>query len=409
MTNAVYGLIGAHLQHSFSPAIHAQLGDYDYRLFELTESELPDFLQNGSFSGLNVTIPYKKTAMEYCSSLTPQAQRIGCVNTIVRQPDGSLLGHNTDYDGFAHLLHSAGADIQGKKVLVLGSGGASLTVRAVLHDLHAGEVIVISRAGNETYETIHRHHDAQFIVNTTPVGMYPNVGVSPICLDDFPRCQGVFDLIYNPASTQLLLDARRLDIPHANGLGMLVAQARAAAECFTGIKIPHSRVDELTATMERATKNIILIGMPGCGKSAIGRALSNILERPFVDTDALVTTHCGCSIPDLFATRGEEQFRTMEHQMLRSVSSGSGRIIATGGGIVTRTENHDPLHENATVVFLQRPLNQLPVAGRPISQSTSLSELYDVRLPLYRAACDLEVENIGIQATAQEIIRRLAL
>lgn len=403
-----YGLIGEKLGHSFSPMIHEKLADYSYQLFELAPDQLGQFLEEGDFAGLNVTIPYKMAVMPYCKVLTDQAKRIGSVNTIVRQPDGSLLGHNTDYDGFCYLLRSAGAEVAGKKALVLGTGGASLTVHTVLKDLGARETVSISRSGPNNYNNLELHSDAELIVNATPVGMYPNNGVSPIDISLFPRLEGVFDLIYNPAKTRLLLDAEERGLRWANGLGMLVAQAKASSERFIGAPIPDSRVDEIAREMERSTRNILLVGMPGCGKTTVGQMLSQKLGRPFVDTDPMVEEMAGCTIPEIFATRGEEAFRRLEHQVLCQVSRQSGTIIATGGGIVTRPENLAPMRQNSTVVFLRRPVDQLPTAGRPISQSHDLNELYRQRLPLYQRAADWTVDNIILDDTVKEIMRRLS-
>lgn len=408
MGTGKYGLIGEKLGHSFSPAIHSKLADYTYGLIELTPEELPAFLQTGKFDGLNVTIPYKKAVMPYCKTLTPQAQRIGSVNTIVRQDDGSLLGHNTDYDGFAYLLRAAGAKVAGKKALVLGTGGASLTVHTVLRDLGVRETVPISRKGPNNYENLDRHKDAQIIVNATPVGMYPNTGMAPLDLGMFPELEGVFDLIYNPAKTQLLLEAEKRNLLYANGLGMLVAQAKAAAERFLGTPIPDERVAEITREMEWDTRNLLLVGMPGCGKTTVGRVLAERLGRELVDTDDLIVEQAGCSIPEVFASQGEESFRRLEHQALCRAAKRSGLIIATGGGIVTRPENIDPMRQNSTVIFLRRALDQLPVAGRPISQSHPLEELYRSRLPLYEGVADLTVDNINVEDAASEIIRRLA-
>ena len=405
-----FGLLGEHLGHSFSPAIHRQLGGYDYQLVELSPDQVGPFLQKGNFRGLNVTIPYKKTVMAYCRELSPAAERIGSVNTIVRRPDGTLYGDNTDYDGFRYLLQSAGAQVQGKKVLVLGSGGASLTVRAVLADLHAGDVVTISRSGPDHYGNLDRHRDADYIVNTTPVGMYPNTGISPVDLDQFPHCQGVFDLIYNPAKTQLLLDGERRGMLWANGLGMLVAQARAAAERFLGTKIPEERVSEITADMEKRTRNLLLIGMPGCGKTTIGRELARRLNRPLEDVDQCIVKTAGRPIPEIFAQEGEEGFRIREHRALCEVSKESGRVIACGGGIVTRKENWAPMRQNSTVIYLRRDLSLLPTSGRPMSQANPVEKLYRQRAPLYEQLADLMVDNQGTpEETAQEIIRRLEL
>lgn len=403
-----YGLIGERLGHSFSPAIHVKLGDYPYDLFELKSEELEDFLLRGDFAGLNVTIPYKKAVIPYCKTLTPQAQRIGSVNTIVRQPDGSLRGHNTDYDGFSYTLRTSGAQIEGKKALVLGTGGASLTVHTVLKDLGARETVAISRTGPNNYRNLDLHRDAEIIVNATPVGMYPDTGVSLMDLDMFPKLEGVYDLVYNPARTQLLLDAERRGIRNANGLGMLVAQAKAAAERFLGQDIPDRRVEEIAREMEWDTRNLILIGMPGCGKTTIGTALAAKLGRELADMDALIIERAGCSIPEIFANEGEDAFRKLEHEVLCDISKQSGLIIATGGGIVTRPENFDPLRQNSWVIFMHRDLELLPTAGRPISQANKLSDLYERRKPLYEAAADLEVDNIVIEETVNEIIRRLS-
>ena len=402
-----YGLIGEKLGHSFSPAIHGKLAGYEYRLIELAPEELGPFLRSGQFGGLNVTIPYKKAVIPYCDELTPQARRIGSVNTILRRPDRTLLGHNTDYDGFAYLLRSAGAEVAGKEALVLGTGGASLTVHTVLKDLGVGESVAISRSGPDNYTNLDRHADARIIVNATPVGMYPNTGTSPVDLSLFPSLEGVFDLIYNPAKTQFLLDGEKRGLLWANGLGMLVAQAKAAAELFLGRPIPDERVADITREMERDTRNLLLIGMPGCGKTTVGQALAHRLGRKLVDTDALVEEAAGCTIPELFAREDEEAFRRLEHEILCRVGRESGLVIATGGGAVTRPENLDPMRQNSTVIFLRRPLDQLPVEGRPISQANSLEELYRRRLPLYQQAADWAVDNVSLDDTVTEIIRRL--
>ena len=401
------GLIGEKLGHSFSPAIHTKLGTPDYNLFELKPEELETFLERGDFDGLNVTIPYKKAVIPYCAELTEQAKRIGSVNTIIRRADGTLLGHNTDYDGFLYMIRSSGVEVQGKKCLILGTGGASLTVRTVLEDLSAGETVFISRTGENNYQNLDRHADARIIVNTTPVGMYPRNGEAPLNVRAFPALEGVFDLIYNPARTRLLLDAERLGIPAVNGLGMLVAQAKAASERFRDIAIPDHVVEDITREIEKQTKNLILVGMPGCGKSTIGRKLAARLDRPLVDTDEEIVKRIGCTIPEYFASHGEEEFRKREHEVLRDFSARSGQIIATGGGIVTRPENMDPLRENSVVVFLRREIEKLPTRGRPISQSSDLHELYEKRRPLYEAAADVTVDNIRPEQAVEEILNLL--
>lgn len=405
-----FGLLGEHLAHSFSPAIHRQLGDYDYQLVELSPEQVGPFLRQGQFRGLNVTIPYKKTAIRFCDQLSPAAQRIGSVNTIIKGPDGTLYGDNTDYDGFLYLLRSAGAQIRGKKALVLGSGGASLTVHAVLSDLGVGQAVGISRKGPDNYENLERNQDAELIVNATPVGMYPNVEASPVDLAQFPHCGQVFDLIYNPSRTRFLLDGARRGMLWANGLGMLVAQAKTAAERFLGQTIQDSKVAEITACIERQTLNLLLIGMPGCGKTTIGQALARRLGRPLEDIDQHIVANSGCSIPEIFSWEGEESFRSREHQALCQLAKQSGKVIACGGGIVTKRENWDPIRQNSTVIYLRRDLELLPTDGRPVSQFHSLEELYRQRAPLYSQLADLTVDNQGtVEETADEIIRRLEL
>lgn len=402
------GLIGRKLSHSFSPKIHSLLGDYTYRLIPLEPEEVGEFLKKGEFHGLNVTIPYKKTVMEYCAELTPAARRIGSVNTILRRPDGTLLGDNTDYNGFLYQLNATGAQVAGKKALVLGSGGVSLTVRTVLAELGAREIVVISRTGENNYHNLDRHADAQIIVNATPVGMYPKNGESLIDLSQFPHCEAVFDLIYNPAKTQLLLQAQRRGLIWANGLGMLVAQAKVASERFQGKELPDSLVAQIIRRLERETHNILLIGMPGCGKTTIGQALAQKLGRPLADVDEKIVAEAGCSIPEIFAKEGEEGFRVREHRALAEIAKQSGLIISAGGGIVTRPENRDPMEENSVVVWLRRDLHKLPTDGRPVSQSVPLDELYRRRAPLYEAAAQVTVDNNGtVEETVNEIIRRV--
>ena len=402
------GLIGEKLGHSFSPAIHGKLADYEYRLYELSPEQLGPFLEKKEFDGLNVTIPYKKTVIPYCDELTEAAKSIGSVNTIVKRADGTLLGHNTDYDGIMWLLKNAGAQVLGKKAVVLGTGGASLTVQAALRNLGAAQVVVISRSGEDNYENIARHSDAKILINATPVGMYPKTGVSPVSLDTFTALEGVFDVVYNPAKTQLLLEAEKRGIPCANGLGMLVAQAKAACERFTGQPVADEKVYTIKAEMERTTRNVMLIGMPGSGKSTVGAALAESLGRRLVDVDERIVELAGCSIPEIFAKDGEEGFRQIEHQALCEVSKESGLVIATGGGVVTRPENLDPMRQNSLIVWLLRDTALLPKDGRPLSQTNSLTEMFNVREPLYRAAADCIADNNGsLEDTVKQILEAM--
>ena len=401
------GLLGRKLGHSYSPQIHGLLGDYSYALFEKEPEELAAFLKDGDFTGINVTIPYKKDVIPYLDALSPAARKIGSVNTIVRRADGSLFGHNSDYFGFVSLVKHSGIAVEGKKVLVLGSGGTSNMVVTALRDLGAAPV-VISRSGENNYGNLHLHSDASVIVNATPVGMYPNTGVSPIDLNRFPKLDGVLDVIYNPAKTQLLLDAEKLGIPHENGLWMLVAQAKEAAEYFTGKKLPDSCIEKIHGILSRQMKNVVLIGMPGCGKSTIGNLLARKLGRKFVDADEEIIQLAVKSIPEIFAQDGEEIFREWETMALEHLGKQSGLVIATGGGCVTRQRNYPALHQNGSIVWLERDLSLLPTDGRPLSQSNRLEEMYAVRKPLYEAFADVRVANTGSpENTVTEILSKL--
>ena len=400
------GLLGRKLGHSYSPQIHAQLADYSYELFEKEPDELEDFLRNGDFTGINVTVPYKKDVIPFLNEMTPRAKKLGAVNTIVRR-DGKLIGHNTDYFGFLTMVRSSGLEVAGKKVLVLGSGGASNTAVAVLEELGA-QVLVISRSGENSYENLHLHADAALIVNTTPVGMYPNTGASPVNLDLFPRLEGVLDVVYNPARTQILLDAEQRGLVAVNGLLMLVAQAKEAAEWFAGTQISNDKIPEIHTSLRRQMENIILIGMPGCGKSTIGKKLADTLGKEFIDADQALEAHFGRPITEIIPQDGEPAFRAMETEILQMLGKRSGLIIATGGGCVTQARNYPLLHQNSTIFWLMRDLEKLPTHGRPLSQKNKLSELYRVRKPLYEAFADVTIDNDGnAEQTIQQILEAL--
>jgi shikimate dehydrogenase len=397
-----YGLIGEKLSHSFSPQIHAMLGSYDYRLFELSALELPGFMRETSLLGFNVTIPYKQAVIPYLSGLSDAARRIGSVNTVIRQPNGTLFGDNTDYFGFERLLDNA-IPLKGKKALILGSGGASRTVQAVLADADLSPIVVISRKGDDNYSNLEKHHDASLIVNATPVGMYPDVEAAPLDLSCYDGLQLVLDLIYNPARTRLLLDAEDLGIPCRNGLLMLAAQALRASELF-GQRLPGDDISrEIVARLERHTLNITLIGMPGCGKTSVGKALARLTGRPFHDTDEMIWAESGSSPAQIIALRGEAAFRALETKVLAGVCKESHAIIATGGGVVTRPENRNLLRQNSRVVLLERPLHLLPTNERPLSQAEGLEALYQKRQPLYLCWSDRRYTQLNIEATAKAI------
>ena len=400
------GLLGRKLGHSYSPQIHNQLGSYDYSLFEIEPEDLDSFLKDGDFSGLNVTIPYKKSVISQLSELTPIAAKLGAVNTIVRR-DGKLVGHNTDYFGFQSMVAQSGLNVRGKKVLVLGSGGASNTAVAVLEELGAS-VVVISRTGENNYENLHRHTDAAVIVNTTPVGMYPHVGVSPLDLVLFPNLEGVLDIIYNPARTQLLLDAQSRGLVTMNGLWMLVAQAKESAEWFTNSRISNEIIEKIHNYLRLKMENIVLIGMPGSGKSTVGKLLAAQLGKEFADADSAIIEKAGISIPEIFEQRGEEGFRAIESEVLAELGKRSGMVIATGGGCVTREENYPLLHQNGTIFCLDRDISYLPTHGRPLSQKGQLEEMYRIRNPLYHRFADHHIDcNHTPEAAAARILQIL--
>lgn len=401
------GLLGRKLSHSYSPQIHSFLGDYQYNLFEVEPENLEQFFSDTSFTGINVTIPYKKEVIKYCDGLSDCAKKLGAVNTIVRKQDGKLIGHNTDYFGFASMLNKTGLTVKGKKVLVLGSGGASVTVVAVLKEKGAFPV-VISRSGENNYSNIHIHSDASIIVNTTPVGMYPDVENTPLDLNTFTQLEGVLDIIYNPARTKLLMQAEKKGLVTENGLWMLVAQAKESSEWFSGQPISDDKIALIHRKLRHQMENIILVGMPGCGKSTVGRVLAQKLSMSFVDADALIVETAGMTIPQIFETSGEEGFRKIETQVLAKIGKQSGLIIATGGGCVTRAENFQHLHRNGTIVWLKRNIEDLPTEGRPLSTSGNLQNMYAIRRPLYEAFSDDIVDNSGTpEETADAIIAKL--
>jgi shikimate dehydrogenase len=397
------GLLGKKLGHSYSPQIHSYLSDYTYELFEKSPEELEFFLKHGDFSGLNVTMPYKKDVIPYLDELSDRAAELGAVNTIVRRNDGTLIGHNTDYFGFQSMLNRSGLQVAGKKVLVLGSGGASATAVAVLKK-QGSNVAVISRNGESNYNNLEQHADASVIVNTTPVGMYPNVGVSPVDLALFPELEGVLDVVYNPARTQLLLDAEERGLIANNGLWMLVAQAKESAEWFIGTTISDNIISDIHRILQKQMENLVLVGMPGCGKSTIGSLLANLLNKKFVDADEVVAKQAGMTIPEIFATSGEKGFRDLETRVLSELGKESGMVIATGGGCVTRQENYPFLHQNGRILWIRRDIEKLPVNGRPLSQRSNLEEMYRIRRPYYEAFADYSVDNDGSQ---EETVARI--
>ena len=402
----VYGLLGRKLGHSWSAPIHHELVCESYRLIELEPEELGAFLAREDIGGLNVTIPYKRDVMQYCHVIDEAAQAIGSVNTITRRADGRLYAFNTDAAGFLYMARRAGISFGGKKVVVLGSGGASLTARAMAAKEGAREVVVISRSGENNYQNLHLHADADIVVNTTPVGMYPKNGASPVDLTAFPSCSGVLDVVYNPRRTALLLQAEALGIPCSDGLPMLVAQAVAAEEHFFETTIPESENERILGKLRGEMTNIVLIGMPGSGKTTVGEALAKLTGREAIDVDREIVRRAGRSIPDIFRQEGEGAFRELERQMTAELGCLTGKIILTGGGVIKDRRNYAPLHQNGRIYHLWRELEVLPVEGRPVSQNTGAQQLWAERKPLYEGFRDVLVDNNGtVEATAEAIWR----
>lgn len=368
------------------------LGEYPYELFSVAPGDLASFLSRADIGGLNVTIPYKQAVIPYCAQLSDTARQIGSVNTLLRRPDGTFWGHNTDQAGFLYMADRAGVFFEGRKVLIFGSGGTSRTVRAAV-EARGGCPVVISRKGPDNYENLFRHRDAEVLVNTTPVGMYPHNGESVVRLEQFPACAGVLDAIYNPLRTSLVQQAAQRGVPASGGLPMLVEQARAAAEIFTGEPIPPGRTQEILARMEAQKHNIVLVGMPGCGKTTVGALLAQRMRRRFIDLDEEIVRRAGCTIPQLFQMEGESGFRAREAQVLTEAARESGLVIATGGGAPMFAQNREALRQNGWILFLQRRIQELPVEGRPLSQD--LEEMFRRRAPVYTALADASQPNQG--------------
>lgn len=426
MTNEKYGLIGKTLVHSYSKEIHEALGRYQYQLFSLAEDEMPDFINARDFRGLNVTIPYKKDVIPLCDEVTDLARGIGAVNTLfwknasgagvsesISQEDKILVGHNTDYEGFLYAASRAGIDFEGKGVLILGTGGTSLMARRAAADQNAAKIYIASRhpetdppSGSEiqdagilstvSYEQLPEiAASIDVIVNTTPVGTFPNNMQQMIRLKDFPGCQAVIDVIYNPFKTALLLEAEKLGLKYTNGLPMLVAQATAAAGYFLGTPGAFQKENQrIIKAMKQQMGNIVLIGMPGTGKSLIGKLLAELTGKTLQDTDAKIEEEAKMTIPEIFEKEGEAGFRDRESAICKKLGKERNLIIATGGGAILRPENVDALRQNGTLVHITRSIDKLPTRGRPLSKNIeTLKKMEAQRMPLYKEAADITFRN----------------
>lgn len=407
-TTRPYGVLGRVLGHSYTPTIYRELAGLDYRKFEREPEELESFVRSDEWEGFNVTIPYKRDLVAYMDELSPVAERMGNINTVVRLPDGRLRGDNTDYYGFKVLVESLGLELAGKKAVVFGgSGGAGSTAMMVLADLGM-RAVSIDRSGKNTYENLDEHADAALAVNCTPVGMFPACPKAPCSLTALPRLEGLVDIVYNPARTALMMEADRLGIPNVGGLLMLVAQAAQAVERYTGRSVGRERIAEVTSSLARSERNIALIGMPGSGKTRVGQQIAAHLDRPHVDSDWELEQHLGCSCSDYIVDAGEEAFRRAESDCLAQIAARSGQVISCGGGVVTQPENYDLLRQNSVIVMLDRPIAELSKKGRQLSQRDGVETLAERRMPLYQSWADIIVTSReSADATAREAIRAL--
>ncbi len=399
-----FGLLGRRLGHSLSPELHKFFGDYSYTLIEKEPEELPGFFADFPLDGINVTVPYKKAVIPFLSRLDESAVAAGAVNTVARR-GGELVGFNTDMYGFSYMLRSGGIDPAGEKCLILGTGGAAAAVRRVLEFRGARSVVNISRSGEDNYGNISRHADAGIVVNATPVGMFPGNLETPLDLTALKSCRSAADLIYNPPRTKFLQDAEALGLRAAGGLGMLSAQAKAAAEIFLNTPLPDGKIEEARRAVERDFRNVVLVGMPGCGKTTAAAGLSRLTGRETLDTDKMVERAAGKPVPRVIAEDGEAAFRDMEAAAVEEAGRRHGVIISTGGGAVLRRRNREALRQNGTVIFLKRDLGELELAGRPLSKDLeTLRAMRRERLPLYLDAADREVE---VAPTPEETLRRI--
>ena len=411
----MYGLIGEKLGHSFSKEIHEQLADYEYQLIPLNRAEFVRFMEEKPFTAINVTIPYKEAVIPYLAELDETAAAIGAVNTIINQ-NGRLIGYNTDYWGIFYLLRAHGLSFAGKKLMILGSGGTCKTITAVAKKQGAEEIIVVSRSGGDyqpgqggivSYEAAAEITDVEMIINASPRGMYPNNQEEPFDLANYPHLEAVLDVIYNPLRTALLVEAEARGIPAVGGLEMLVSQAKYAAEYFLGQSIPEERIQQIYQQILWRLTNLVLIAMPGAGKTTIGKLLAEELQRQFVDLDEAIVQQAGCSIPKIFAAGGEERFRKLEAEQVQQTAKQTGLVIATGGGVIKQPQNIKALRQNGVIFFLDRDLAKLQVGGgRPLSSNhAAVAELYRQRYPIYQAASQYQIDNNGQPQEAVEQIK----
>lgn len=396
-----FGVLGKSLPHTYSPQIHKAFADYEYTVLERTEEQVHALFEGAEgLDGFNVTIPYKKLAASLCTELSEEVRELGAANTIVKLPGGGFKGYNTDVFGFTYMLQNAGIEVAGKKCLILGTGGASVAVEYALKKMGAAQIDFCSRSGQINYENVYEAAaDTQIVVNATPVGMFPNIDDSPVDLSRFAKLYAVADIVYNPSRTKFLQQAQEMGVKNAGGLSMLVAQAWQASEIFKGAPVEGQAVEKINAvikSLQDQMLNITLIGMPGSGKTTLGKKLAKEQNRKFIDLDDEFLVEYGIIPAQCITQKGEDEFRTMETALAKKILPQSGLVIATGGGIVTRKENWFYLRANSRVVYIERPLEFLlkqDTTNRPLSQNNKIEELYKKREPLYKKVCDIKLEN----------------
>ena len=406
-----YGLIGEKLGHSFSKDIHERIADYTFDLIPLSKEEFKTFMEKKEFTALNVTIPYKKDVIPYLDEMDEHAKAIGAVNTIVNR-DGKLKGYNTDFTGFLYMVKKHNVHMEGKKVLIIGNGGASAAIQAVVQHESAGSMVIVDVVpgnGAISYDEMFSSHlDAEIIINTSPIGMYPRIGNAPIDISMFHKCEAVLDVIYNPILTRLCFEAQEMDIKRVNGLEMLIAQAKQSVEFFLDKSIDDQIIDDIYQDMLRERCNIVLIGMPSAGKTTIGKMLENRMQKEFIDLDDIIIEKAGKSIPEIFEESGEAGFRAIETEAAIEVSKLNNKIIATGGGTIMHKVNMDYLRQNGITIFIDRDVDKLISSdpNRPLSKSSdALAKMHAERLPLYQKyAAYVAVNNSDIESTVTEIV-----
>lgn len=402
-----YGLLGRKLLHSLSPEIHRELGNFSYELFEVEPENLEEFMTTKDFAGLSVVFPYKKEVVKYCDELTETARKLDCVDTITVDENGRLVGDNCEYEGFRHMITKCGLDVKGKKVLLLGKNAS--VIRVGIEDMGAREIVDVTVDGEVNFENIYEHMDAEILVNTTQTGMYPNNGDKIVDVKRFPKIEGVLEVIYNPRRTKLICDAEDLEIPNSDGLSMLVAREYLAEIRFGRIEPDEELFKATYKTMSDRRKNIIFVGLPGCGKTTLAKVVAAKLGRPCIDVDRLIEMKAGVPIPEIFCAYGEKYYRELETETLRKITRNGGQVIATDSGAVMSLENQYYLRQNGYIVWLSRDLDELKHNGVYLARNReALERIHEERSPIYKFLADINVEvTDNAEKTVFEIIKKM--